>query len=276
LVHAKVDQVVTELRVDDSSHCGTYGLLVEHGLSLRGVGRLARVDRLSLFKLLADRSRYSIYQELAGSPEPLSTTDISSRLNLHPNTVRLHLEKMRDAGLVEGAPDRHGMVGRPQHRWRSIDPAAPLGLEPAAPLGLEHAGFRLLAQLLAELAADSQLKPGTAAAVGRRHIADRSITSSAGASGLEALISEFAQLGFDPAVEPGRPSSADGSGIAGISFTSCPFRELAVRYPDVVCELHRGIAEGLCGQRPVSGEVVSFSSLVDQDPCRVEVSFKAG
>lgn len=229
------------------------------------------MERLSLFKLLADRSRYSIYQELAGSSEPLSTTDISSRLNLHPNTVRLHLEKMRDAGLVEGAPDRHGMVGRPQHRWRSIDPAAPLGLEPA--------GFRLLAQLLAELAADSQLKPGTAAAVGRRHVTERSINSiapGAGVSGLEALMSEFAQLGFDPAVEPGQPSSADGSGVAGISFTSCPFRELAVRYPDVVCEVHRGITEGLCGQPSVSGEVVSFSSLVDQDPCRVEVSFRSG
>ena len=228
------------------------------------------MDRLSLFKLLADRSRYSIYQELAGSPEPLSTTDISSRLNLHPNTVRLHLEKMRDAGLIEGTPDRHGSVGRPQHRWRSIDPVPPLGLEPA--------GFRLLAQLLAEVAADSQLKSGAAAAVGRRHVAEGSFKSGAGASCLEALIGELAQLGFDPALEPGQPSPTDGSRVAGISFTSCPFRELAVRYPDVVCELHRGLTEGLasalCAETPISAEVVAFSSLVDEDPCRVEVSFR--
>ena len=255
------------------------------------------MDRLSLFKVLADRSRYSIYQELAGSPEALSATDISSRLDLHPNTVRLHLEKMREAGLVEAAPDRHGSVGRPQYRWRPVGPVSPLGLEPA--------GFRLLAHLLAEVAADSQLKPGAAAAVGRRHVADRppalptplglpagpvmptgsamsvgSAVPGAGASSLEALIGELAQLGFDPAVEPDATPAADGSRVAGISFTSCPFRELAVQYPDVVCELHRGITEGLasglCGRTGGSAEVVSFSSLVEEDPCRVEVSFRPG
>ena len=234
------------------------------------------MDRLSLFKVLADRSRYSIYQELAGSPEALSATEISSRLNLHPNTVRLHLEKMREAGLVEAAPDRHGGVGRPHYSWRPADSVSPLGLEPA--------GFRLLASLLAEVAADSELKPGAAAAVGRRHVADRppALPSPAalpgGASCLDALIGELALLGFDPAVEPETPQRAQGSRVADISFTSCPFRELAVQYPDVVCELHRGITEGLasalCGQTAGSAEVVSFSSLVDEDPCRVEVSFR--
>ena len=62
-----------------------------------------------------------------------------------------------------------------------------------------------------------------------------------------------------------------------ISFTRCPFRELAALYPDVVCELHRGLTEGIVASvtatRPGPvGRVESFASLVDADPCRVEMT----
>jgi predicted ArsR family transcriptional regulator len=242
------------------------------------------VDRLSLFKLLADRSRYSIYHELAGTEEALSAVDIAARLNLHPNTVRLHLEKMREAGLVEAAPDRHGSVGRPQYRWRAKEPSSTFG--PLGSLGPEPAGFRLLAHLLAEVAAGSQPEPGTAASVGMRHVADRPPGSrqvkagGAVAGCIQALLRELAQLGFDPALAAdGDPSQDGDTAVASILFTSCPFRELAVKYPDVVCELHRGITNGLTSsvslESACSGEVLAFSSLVDQDPCRVEVSFGA-
>ena len=50
---------------------------------------------------------------------------------------------------------------------------------------------------------------------------------------------ELADLGFDPSLEAG------GGSRAVISFTHCPFREVAVLYPDLVCQLHRGITEGI-------------------------------
>jgi DNA-binding transcriptional ArsR family regulator len=90
------------------------------------------VDRLSLFKVLADSSRYAIYQEVAAAAEPLSTVEIAERLDLHPNTVRLHLEKMRDAGLLDAFSDRHGAVGRPQHRWSVGSHARRWGWSPPA------------------------------------------------------------------------------------------------------------------------------------------------
>ena len=69
------------------------------------------------------------------------------------------------------------------------------------------------------------------------------------------------------------------TGPVTISFTRCPFRELAVLYPDVVCELHRGITEGILACRDghparAVGRVESFASLVDADPCRVELSVR--
>jgi predicted ArsR family transcriptional regulator len=222
--------------------------------------------------MLADRSRYAIYQEVTGSETPLSTADIAARLDLHPNTVRLHLEKMREAGLLVMFSDRHGAVGRPQHRWVRGPETPSLGLEPA--------GFRLLAHLLAELTAEAGPDAGTAAGVGRRQGRERlrGQTPWGGeprAACLRAVMDELFELGFDPALDPGGEE-----GETTISFTSCPFRELAVLYPDVVCELHRGLTEGILAAatatRPgLVGQVNSFASLVEADPCRVELTVRS-
>jgi predicted ArsR family transcriptional regulator len=233
------------------------------------------VDRLSLFKVLADPSRYAVYQEVAQADRALSTSEIAQRLDLHPNTVRLHLEKMREAGLLVAATDHHGSVGRPHYRWTAVPQAPSLGLEPA--------GYRLLAHLLGELAAQAPLGAGRAAAVGRRKGLERGGGSRrAGAKGrdpraacLQAVMDELAGLGFDPALEP--PEQDADAAQATIAFTHCPFRELAVLYPDVVCELHRGITEGIlagavASAPGVTARIDAFSSLVDVDPCRVEMS----
>jgi hypothetical protein len=89
---------------------------------------------------------------------------------------------------------------------------------------------------------------------------------------------ELADLGFDPAVDP--PGDVTGEALTRISFTHCPFRELAVLYPDIVCQLHRGITEGIvsgavAATPGASGRLESFGSLVDEDPCQVEVSLTA-
>jgi predicted ArsR family transcriptional regulator len=230
------------------------------------------VDRLSLFKVLADRSRYAIYQEVAAAQEPMTTTQIAARLDLHPNTVRLHLEKMREAGLVAVSTDRHGTVGRPQHRWAAVPLPPSLGLEPA--------GFRLLALLLAELAAEGRPAPASAVRVGRRRGREQAAgrapwRGEPAAACVRAVMDQLADLGFDPALD-----TAAGAEQAVISFTRCPFREVAALYPDLVCQLHRGLTEGILAGAVATcagaaGRVESFGSLVDADPCRVELSFRS-
>ncbi|MBA2624938.1 MAG: helix-turn-helix transcriptional regulator, partial [Acidimicrobiia bacterium] len=101
--------------------------------------------RLAILKALGDNTRYAIYLELARSPLPLSTADVADSLDLHPNTVRPHLERMREVGLLSLEAESRGSVGRPQHRY-SLAPDAPsLGLEPSA--------MPLLADLLGDVAA---------------------------------------------------------------------------------------------------------------------------
>src|SRR5213592_2039626 len=85
-----------------------------------------------------------MYRELATSTAAMSAQELADRLGLHANTVRLHLERLREAGLVDVEAVHRGTVGRPQHRY-SLAPGAPgLGFDPPA-----HA---LLAGLLAALA----------------------------------------------------------------------------------------------------------------------------
>jgi predicted ArsR family transcriptional regulator len=222
------------------------------------------VDRQSVIRVLADPSRHAVYENLAGGNGPATIGDIAKRLDLHPNTVRLHLEKLREAGLAEAAPDRHGSVGRPHLLWRACWSAPALGLEPA--------GMRMLAHLLADLAALDPDAPERARAVGRRRAAEM-VPPGRGGRGVDAVVARLAQLGFDPAVEAGPQPERPPDRRQVIAFGSCPFRELAVAYPEVVCQLHRGLTAALLEG---SGAVLeAFSTLVDTDPCRAEVSVRA-
>jgi len=209
-----------------------------------------------VFKALGDNTRYAIFLELARSPVALSTADVAETLDLHPNTVRPHLERMRDIGLLDVEIDSRGTVGRPQHRYSLAADAPSLGLEPSA--------FRLLAKLLAATAATAGVDPELVASVARQHGRAAADARQDAAGCIAALMAELADLGFDPA-------AAEDGAATSIAFTHCPFRELAEAFPELVCHLHRGIVEGFV-ERSGGARVVAFATLEDRDPCRVELS----
>lgn len=223
--------------------------------------------RLAVFRALGDRTRYAIYSEVVSSSVPLSTSDIAELLDLHPNTVRPHLERLREVGLLEVESASQGSVGRPQHRY-VLNPDAPsLGLEPPA--------YPLLADLLAQLAAVLGARDDDVAEVGRswgRHEAESlgGADGELGATGVSedspcvaALVAELAELGFDPTTKCAESRTT-------VAFTRCPYQELAEAHPELVCCLHRGIVEGIV-ERMGGAAVANFATLADRDPCRVEL-----
>ena len=213
------------------------------------------MDRLPVFKALGDNTRYAIYLEVARSTSPVSTGQIAETLDLHPNTVRPHLERMREIGLLEVTVDNRGVVGRPQHRY-SVAPDSPS-------LGLEPSSFRLLAALLAGVASSQGPDSELVASVGRQQGRVAAREQTAGTTCVKALMAELADLGFDPA-------AADDGTTTSIAFTHCPFRELAEAFPELVCHLHRGIVEGFV-EDSTEVAVTSFGTLLDRDPCQVEL-----
>ena len=212
------------------------------------------MDRLAVFKALGDNTRYAIYQELGRSLAPRSTADIADALDLHPNTVRPHLERMREVGLLHVEVEGRGTVGRPQHRYSLASDAPALGMEPSS--------WQVLARMLADVAALMAPDPDDVAAMGWEQ-GRLAAEHHQGEPCVEALTAALAELGFDPA------AGEDGN-LASIAFTHCPFRELAEAYPDVVCNLHRGLVEGFV-QELGGATVTHFATLADRDPCHVDL-----
>jgi predicted ArsR family transcriptional regulator len=220
--------------------------------------------RLAVLKALGDNTRYAIYLELARSPRPLATAEIAETLDLHPNTVRPHLERMREVGLLDIETDARGTVGRPQHRYSLAADAPSLGLEPAT--------FRLLARMLLRVAAAGGLGIDEAVDAGRdQGQADAELAIAAKLPCLAGLVARLDELGFDPAVAV---DGEAGEGTATVAFTHCPFRELAEAHPEIVCGLHQGLVEGFVVT--VGGaEVDDFHPLTDRTPCQVDLALSS-
>ena len=216
-----------------------------------------RPNRLAILKALGDNTRYAIYLELARSPMPLSTADIAETLDLHPNTVRPHLERMRDVGLLELRAEARGGVGRPQHLYSIAAGAPSLGLEPPS--------FPLLARLLLRIAGASgagargsdRRRPGPGQV--RRH----------GMAG-EDVLSRCADRGAgDPRFRPGRlPTMVTGRPSPSRTARSASWpRPALTSCADCTAGLVEGWVDGVGG-----GRVVAFRSLVD----RVAVPGRSG
>lgn len=242
-----------------------------YGLS----GYTAPMQRLALLKALGDNTRYAIYLEIARSAAPRSTADIADTLGLHPNTIRPHLERMREVGLLDVEIDSRGTVGRPTNRYSVAADAPSLGLEPPA--------FPTLAGMLAQVAVQSLPAVEDITEVGRRQGRVAALRSASGGprpttarACASALMAELANLGFDPAGEIDTNGAGEDIGTASIAFAHCPFRELAEIYPQLVCNLHRGIVEGFAEAASedagIDWAVEEFHTLVDRDPCQVTLA----
>ena len=223
--------------------------------------------RLAVLKALGDNTRYAIYLELARSPRPLATAEIAETLDLHPNTVRPHLERMRDVGLLAIETDARGTVGRPQHRYSLAADAPSLGLEPAT--------FPVLARMLLRVAATGGLGSDEAVEAGRdqgQADGEAALAASGGddpageaVACLEGLVTRLDALGFDPAV------AVDDDDTVTVAFANCPFRELAESHPEIVCSLHQGMVEGFVAAAG-GASVDEFHPLTDRTPCQVDLA----
>ena len=240
-------------------------------VKLGPAGMVGRVSdpRLDLLKALGDNTRYAIYLELARSPKPLATADIAETLGLHVNTVRPHLERMREVGLLDVQSDNRGAVGRPQHRYSLANDAPSFGLEPPT--------FPMVARMLLRTAAAAGAGRDEALDAGREQ-GRLDAARDRGRPCVDVLVAELDRLGFDPVMvaddDAATAPARSGRGRrerSTIAFTHCPFRELAEANPDLVCSLHRGLIEGVIDA--VGGaKIVEFGSLVDRVPCQVELA----
>lgn len=206
---------------------------------------LAQPTRSRLFALLVELRRTA------------DTAEIATRLGLHPNGVRRHLERLREAGLIERERGAGDGPGRPRDRWRVSPSAHPGGERPQ--------GYADLAVWLAGAAPTSARGLRELERTGRE--IGRDLAPASPEPAAAAFEAALAALGFDPESAP----AADGHLCC--RFGNCPYREAVKRNPEAVCGLHRGITAGLVAALDPTARLVAFEP---HDPeragCMVEIA----
>ena len=208
-------------------------------------------------ELLAQPTRHRLFGLLDELGRPAGTEELAERLGLHPNGVRVHLERMREGGLVERARTRQTR-GRPRDMW-TLDPRARASVEPQrayADLG------RWLVRAISRGRSSLRTVEATGREVGRSVARDvRAGTAE------ETMHGTLAAMGFAPT------RRVDRSGALTYELCNCPYREAVRENQAVVCTLHRGITRGLLDVLAPDTKLTGF---VARDPvaagCLIELS----
>ncbi|MHB8295816.1 MAG: helix-turn-helix transcriptional regulator [Acidimicrobiales bacterium] len=262
------------------------------GLSRGGARRQPATPLQRRARAPGDPTRFAIFDFVRAAGSPVGVAALTERFGLNHNAVRQHLAKLVEAGLIrELTAEPHG-PGRPKLCYLA-------GPEAEEALGGEGPYLRL-SLLLADVIATGRSPREVGALAGERLAARRQQAGpvpvgraprragpqrgaepggelgEAASRALQVIETEMEALGFRP-----RAGAPTGTGARGgarrvavtLSLERCPFEEAAVAQGKVVCDLHRGIAEGIAGS--VGGEL-RIDGLRPTDPrragCRLSMS----
>jgi predicted ArsR family transcriptional regulator len=219
---------------------------------------------------LSQPTRARIFARLAASPQPLATEALATQLQLHPNGVRLHLERLQNAGLIQRQRQRLAR-GRPRDLWSISAEAQPTSGPPTGYGALS--GW--LVRLLRAAAVDSATITLTGEEIGREVAArcasdvDAGASASTGADGAGAppngdpdrpLLAALTSLGFAPqSTRTGRRSV--------YSLRNCPYERSVSAGEKLVCELHRSITGGLVAALEPDAELLAFTARDPHEDC---------
>jgi predicted ArsR family transcriptional regulator len=206
--------------------------------------------------VLSEPIRARLFTVLTRLRRPASTQELAQLAGRHPNTVRVQLQRLADAGLIECRQQRQAR-GRPKHSWAILPGARPGGEAPEA--------HGQLSRWLARAMAGGHELPAVEAA--GREIGHELAPEPSGRGVREAMHDALTALGFAPHSEP--------SGDNGTCYVlgNCPYRDAVAENPSVICTLHRGITQGLLDRLSPQTRLEAF---VARDPfqagCRVEIA----
>jgi predicted ArsR family transcriptional regulator len=196
---------------------------------------------------LTQPTRARVFAALSELRRPGGTEELAEELGLHPNGVRLHLERLFEAGLVTRERTRQPR-GRPRDMWAIAPDASPGGDPPNAYAELS----RWLTRLISSRRVGLRTVEATGRAIGRDLAPDHH-TSPAEKTMYAALVS----LGFQPRREPGP------AGKLTYQLCNCPYRDAVHENQPLVCTLHRGITRGLLDEIAPETKLTGF---VPRDP----------
>ncbi|HEX3976351.1 MAG TPA: helix-turn-helix domain-containing protein [Solirubrobacteraceae bacterium] len=205
---------------------------------------------------LAQPTRARLFTLLGSLHRPAPTEELAERVGLHPNGVRVHLERLAEDGLVTRHRERRSR-GRPRDSW-SINPDAQPGGDPPT-------AYAELARWLVRTLTTVQARARDVEAVGRQ-IGRELSAGDEGALAERRFHDVLATLGFQPEREP---VVADR---LTYRLRNCPYRAVVRERQALVCGLHRGVTRGLLDSIDAKTKLTAFEP---KDPdlagCLVQV-----
>jgi predicted ArsR family transcriptional regulator len=207
-------------------------------------------------RALGDPTRYDIFRYIADALEPVRVATLADHFGLNPNAIRQHLSKLTEALLLSEELATVPTGGRPPLQYR-ITPAAVGGWGTPAPH--EMLSLALLRVLEGGAPVDAGIEEGLRMATSYPPSEDP----------LVALETEMARRGFEPRLDT-------SAGVVELVFDRCPFLAAASAAPDIVCEIHRGLAQGILRGLDADARVsrlVSFPPV--QAGCRLQIELRA-
>ncbi len=195
--------------------------------------------------VLAQPTRWRLFALLGELKRPAGTVELAERLDLHPNGVRIHLDRMQQAGLVERARVRDRR-GRPPDAWTIASDARPGG---GAPRAYQDLG-RWLARALRARQRGLRGIEETGRQIGRE-------LAPQGVADADAFEASLTALGFQPTATAG-----EGDAIT-FCLRNCPYRDAVRENQPAICALHKGITRGLLD---VLAPEAKLSAFVPHDP----------
>jgi predicted ArsR family transcriptional regulator len=179
--------------------------------------------------VLAQPTRARLFALLGELKRPAGTVELAEHLNLHPNGVRIHLERMKRAGLVARERARQAR-GRPRDTWTLAADARPGRRPPSA--------YADLGRWLARAIEPGKNRLRDMESAGRR-IGRELAPQDASAPAERRMHDALVALGFQPKRE------TTAAGTLSYRLCNCPYRDAARESPEVICTLHRGMTRGL-------------------------------
>jgi predicted ArsR family transcriptional regulator len=214
--------------------------------------------RAQRHRLLGDARRLAIVEALEEGPRQV--LELARLLGIHPTTVRAHLERLLEAGVLEEEAGVPAGRGRPAKRYRLRQPL--LGGEPEV---------RLFVGSLVSLLRDAYGEQAVTAAEEEGARKGRELSRSFRHPSFEQAVREVVEtlnrLSFGPA-----PPVRQDAGVA-VDVHHCPF-SVDANDPNgaIVCGFHEGLIRGLA--ETASGQEVDVRLLPFIAPglCRVELA----
>jgi predicted ArsR family transcriptional regulator len=203
----------------------------------------------------AGASRLRILRALRRAPDGLGVQELAEQVRLHANTVRFHLDRLVAEGAVARHAEERTEPGRPRHSFTAV--AGPGTHQ-------DIRSYRLLAEMLAGLVADSLPDPEAAATEAGRawghylagrprpyHRADEETS-------LAELLRLMDEIGFAPERALAQHE---------IRLWHCPFLEVAEEHREVVCSVHLGLMQGALAEMRAPITTERLLPLVEPSLC---------